>query len=387
MGNFHPITSALRSGVAVAFTAVCFFLVASCDQGPPDDIVVGEDCGNNIDNDGDGWFGCDDPDCVSFGGCNPADDDTADDDTADDDDTTPAGDDDTATPDNIEGNAPGECSDGEGDEDGDGYWDCYDSDCAGSPACSPGWDQDGDGYCEGVDGGCYDGSNAGDCNDLAASVHPGAPDVWGDGVDNDCDGVLPGEDAGDDDTTADDDDTTADDDDTTPAPPADSDGDGDPDSTDCNDSNAQVNHSHAEVAGNGIDDDCDGSIDEGTTPAGNQQFCWEPSAAGPTGLSVSGLLSAGVGVVVGGADPTSPNFTAAASSVCFAVTAGSGFVIGLQGWAQTDGDAAWDNWSVRYNPNTGSGCVVLGRWTRNSATITPATYDWGAGCTGEYIIP
>jgi len=31
---------------------------------------------------------------------------------------------------------------------------------------------------------------AGDCNDEAASVHPGAPEVWNDGVDNDCDGVI-----------------------------------------------------------------------------------------------------------------------------------------------------------------------------------------------------
>ena len=31
---------------------------------------------------------------------------------------------------------------------------------------------------------------AGDCNDDAASVHPEAPEVWSDGVDNDCDGVI-----------------------------------------------------------------------------------------------------------------------------------------------------------------------------------------------------
>jgi len=36
---------------------------------------------------------------------------------------------------------------------------------------------------------------AGDCNDEAASVYPGAPEVWGDGVDNDCDSVIDDSDA------------------------------------------------------------------------------------------------------------------------------------------------------------------------------------------------
>ena len=45
-------------------------------------------------------------------------------------------------PDNWEGRNPGECTDG-ADNDGDGDFDCDDSDCAGSPDCAqrfqPGW--------------------------------------------------------------------------------------------------------------------------------------------------------------------------------------------------------------------------------------------------------
>ena len=288
MGDPRPLlTSALRGGLAVWFTAVCFLLVASCDQGPPDDVVVGENCADAADNDGDGWFDCDDPDCAGFGGCNPADDDTTDDDTADD-DTTPADDDDdtTAPPVDDENEQQFGCSD-EADNDGDGDYDCADSDCEWSPACDGRVDHDGDGYCRLV---CWDGSSpgyAGDCDETNPSVHPGAPDIWGDGVDNDCDGVLPGE-GDDDDATADDDDTTpADDDDDTTAPAVDSDGDGSPDSADCNDGNSAVYPGATETC-NSVDDDCDGTVDEGCSPpTGNTvQVTRDSSSSGSWDLRV-----------------------------------------------------------------------------------------------------
>ncbi|MCB9669567.1 MAG: hypothetical protein H6734_08865 [Alphaproteobacteria bacterium] len=56
--------------------------------------------------------------------------------------------------------------------------------------CRPGYDQDGDGYVWFVyDGLAGPGQLTGDCDDLDAAIHPGASDVWYDGVDSDCDGA------------------------------------------------------------------------------------------------------------------------------------------------------------------------------------------------------
>ncbi|MBT6573695.1 hypothetical protein HOM83_01505 [Candidatus Falkowbacteria bacterium] len=88
-------------------------------------------------------------------------------------------------------------------------------------------DQDNDGYrvCDG------------DCNDLTPAYHPGAEELC-DGLDNDCDGLVP-------------------------ADEADEDGDGwricD---NDCNDTDAGVNPAMPEIC-NAIDDDCNGEVNEG----------------------------------------------------------------------------------------------------------------------------
>ncbi|MCB9540473.1 MAG: putative metal-binding motif-containing protein [Myxococcales bacterium] len=95
------------------------------------------------------------------------------------------------------------------DADGDGFMapafgggDCDDADATRNPAavdvCDDGVDQD----CDGADRHCaarmtdldQDGHPApadggGDCDDLDSRVHPGAVDVCGDGVDQDCDGA------------------------------------------------------------------------------------------------------------------------------------------------------------------------------------------------------
>ena len=125
------------------------------------------------------------------------------------------------------------------DSDGDGFGDLSSS----TMACSAP-----PGYVE----------NATDCDDTNENIYPGAPEICND-LDDDCDGAT-------------DEDVF-----NTYYADADSDGYGDPGTTvescsapagyvdnadDCNDSDPAINPSAAEIC-NGIDDDCDGSTDEG----------------------------------------------------------------------------------------------------------------------------
>jgi hypothetical protein len=74
--------------------------------------------------------------------------------------------------------------------------DGVDQDCSGTDTVSCFVDGDGDGYGDGTvlapDGDCLDAGEAsvgGDCDDASTSVFPGAPETANDGIDQDCDGV------------------------------------------------------------------------------------------------------------------------------------------------------------------------------------------------------
>lgn len=156
------------------------------------------------------------------------------------------------------------------DMDGDGWTgatgDCNDMDASVHPEATEtpydGIDQD----CDGsdlidVDSDGYPANEAGgtDCNDTDPAVNPGAVEVCDD-IDNNCDAVVD-TDAVDRTTYYEDQDGDGYGDASKPVQACESPTGHVADDTDCDDTNAGVNPSETEWA-NGLDDDCDGEVDE-----------------------------------------------------------------------------------------------------------------------------
>ncbi|MGY5149022.1 MAG: MopE-related protein, partial [Candidatus Nitrosopumilus sp. bin_68KS] len=177
--------------------------------------------------------------------------------------------------DGVDNNCVGGIDEGFVDFDEDGYAttstgpqeiDCDDN----NAAINPGADEEDNGIDDNCVGGIDEGFDidgdgftpfGGDCNDNAPLVYPGADEVI-DGADNNCDTIFDNIDE------------------------LDQDGDGyipgiftqldwigplpEPDGgNDCNDNNLDINPGATEIGGNGIDDNCDGILDDGVDEDGD----------------------------------------------------------------------------------------------------------------------
>ncbi|MSQ01324.1 MAG: hypothetical protein EXR71_05430 [Myxococcales bacterium] len=219
------------------------------------------DCADPIDYNCDGSVGSEDADGDGFTACTECDDAAA---------SVYPGAAETDCAGTVDYNCDG--SVGSEDVDGDGYTACedcddnqaganpdatevagdeIDGDCDGAELCLADADDDGytadapatvvsaDLYCDGA-GEASDLDPAGDCDDTSTFYAPGASeDDCADPNDYNCDGSVGY---------------------------ADSDADGFPACEECSDSNAAVNPSATEVC-NGLDDDCEGTVDVGATDA------------------------------------------------------------------------------------------------------------------------
>ncbi|HCH63488.1 MAG TPA: hypothetical protein DFR83_11830 [Deltaproteobacteria bacterium] len=225
-----------------------------------------------------------------------------------------SGDEDTTASAEAEGTSPGECADGE-DNDQDGLLDCEDPDCTGDEACiddiegecSDGTDNDGDGRVD-----CEDEDCAGspDCDEPVV-------DADGDGVpadadcddadatmpinDADCDGIPTDEDCNDTDATM---------------PANDADCDGAPTTSDCNDSDPAIYPFAGDSYGDGVDSDCDGlDCEAGVNGSNYLTVCSDSGALKTWSESFDSCTSAGYIGLATLDDPTDQAFLYAMNGI------------------------------------------------------------------------
>jgi len=255
------------------------------------------------------------------------------------------------------------------DEDGDGSRaaacggdDCDDADAArypgGSELCDYAGhdedcndatygtkDDDADGY---VDARCCNGTTCGnDCDDTRGGAHPGLPEVCN-RRDDDCNGVV--------------------DEDAQVAGFTDADGDlyGDGDlpimacagtagissnSTDCDDSSmsaGRASPAFEEVAGDGIDNDCDGVIDEGGGPAALWYRDSDSDGFGVVGDTMtSSVVLPGYALLAGDCDDADAARSPIAAEICNGFDDNcnglADFAIGINDWEDDDRDGFVDS--------------------------------------------
>jgi MYXO-CTERM domain-containing protein len=273
----------------------------TCDHG---DLCPGSD--DNIDGDGDGQPDACDPCPIS------APDDTDGDGACDDVDLCPGFDDTDdkdldALPDHCD-NCPFDAVRAD-DDDGDGVCNSVDICLLGDDALDADHDLDPD-ACDNcpdisnptqVDGDVDAFGAACDCNDANAAAYPGGTEVC-DGLDNDCNGTVDGDDAIDAVTWFTDGDGDGDGDAGAPVegcgqPPANT----STNSDDCDDADPRINPSAVEIC-DGIDNDCDGTLDDASCSpadtdepgggAGDGKGCGCDAGSGSP-ASALGLLLAG----------------------------------------------------------------------------------------------
>ncbi len=263
---------------------------------------------------------------------------------------------------------------GLGDVDGDGFEDIaigdnqYSTSTGRARVYAVNADADGDGYTSVADGGT-------DCDDTNAAVNPGATEVCND-VDDDCNG------------TVDDNATDA----TTWYADSDADGYGDPtisyarcsglpglvtDGTDCDDTDPNVHPGVTELC-NGVDDDCDGTVDIGAADAGtwyadvDNDGYGDPTVSYVRCTGLPGLTTSG-----GDCDDTDPSVYPEATELCNGVdddcdgTVDIGAADARAYYLDADGDG--------YGQGTASasGCTILDGYATSSDDCddtNPAVY-------------